>query len=57
MHGEPGAGKSTLAKAIGRETGAVVLDKDILKSRILDGEPEGASTACRKRWRRRCTGR
>ncbi|MPZ49644.1 MAG: AAA family ATPase [Dehalococcoidia bacterium] len=38
MAGESGTGKSTLAKAIGRATGAVVLDKDIIKSRILDGE-------------------
>jgi predicted kinase len=40
MTGEPGTGKSTLAKAIGRETGALVLDKDIIKSRILDGDGE-----------------
>jgi predicted kinase len=40
MTGEPGTGKSTLARAIGKETGAVVLDKDILKSRLLEGEPE-----------------
>jgi predicted kinase len=40
MTGEPGAGKSTLARAIGRETGALVLDKDIVKSRILDGDLE-----------------
>lgn len=39
MTGEPGSGKSTLAAAIGRETGAVVLDKDIVKSRLLDGDP------------------
>jgi predicted kinase len=40
MTGEPGTGKSTLARAIGRETGAVVIDKDIIKSRMLDGDPE-----------------
>jgi predicted kinase len=40
MTGESGTGKSTLAAAIGRATGAVVLDKDIVKSRLLDGEPE-----------------
>jgi predicted kinase len=40
MTGEPGTGKSTLAKAIGRETAAVVIDKDIVKSRMLDGDPE-----------------
>jgi predicted kinase len=38
--GESGTGKSTLAKAIGRETGAVVIDKDVIKSRMLDGDPE-----------------
>jgi predicted kinase len=38
MTGEPGTGKSTLARAIGRKTGALVLDKDIIKSRILDGD-------------------
>lgn len=38
LTGESGTGKSTLAKAIGRATGAVVLDKDIVKSRILDGD-------------------
>jgi predicted kinase len=38
MTGEPGAGKSTLAAAIGRETGAIVIDKDVIKSRILDGD-------------------
>lgn len=41
MTGEPGTGKSTLARAIGRETGAIVLDKDIIKSRILDGDELG----------------
>jgi predicted kinase len=40
MTGEPGSGKSTLARAIGRATGALVLDKDIVKSRMLDGDPE-----------------
>jgi predicted kinase len=36
MHGTSGAGKTTLAFAIGRETGAVVIDKDILKAGMLD---------------------
>jgi predicted kinase len=40
MTGESGSGKSTLATAIGRDTGAVVIDKDIIKSRMLEGEPE-----------------
>ena len=41
MAGEPGAGKSTLARAIGEETGAVVLDKDVIKSAALNaGAPE-----------------
>jgi predicted kinase len=38
MTGESGTGKSKLAIAIGHETGAVVVDKDIIKSRILDGD-------------------
>ncbi len=42
MTGEPGSGKSTLAKAIGQATGAIVIDKDIIKSRILDGDREVA---------------
>jgi len=37
MAGEPGTGKSTLARAIGRSTGAVVLDKDYVKAPLLDG--------------------
>jgi predicted kinase len=32
MAGEPGSGKSALARVIGRRTGAVVLDKDVLKT-------------------------
>lgn len=40
MSGCPGAGKSTVAREIGRRTGAVVLDHDILKSALLeDGVP------------------
>jgi predicted kinase len=35
MAGDPGSGKSTLAREIGKETGAVVLDKDIVKSAAL----------------------
>jgi predicted kinase len=36
MAGESGTGKSTLARAIGRRTGAVVLDKDWIKAALLD---------------------
>lgn len=36
MHGEPGSGKSTLARAIGKMLPAVVIDKDVLKSALLD---------------------
>ena len=37
MHGESGAGKSTLALAVGRATGAVVLDKDRIKGPLIEG--------------------
>ena len=42
MAGDSGTGKSTLARAIGRATGAVVLDKDVLQTALLD---DGASAA------------
>ena len=35
MHGEPGSGKSTVARAIAPRIDAVVLDKDIIKSALL----------------------
>jgi predicted kinase len=35
MAGEPGSGKSALARVVGRRTGAVVLDKDVLKTAAL----------------------
>ena len=35
MAGMPGSGKSALARVIGRRTGAVVIDKDVLKSAAL----------------------
>jgi predicted kinase len=35
MHGEPGSGKSTVARALASRIDAVVLDKDIIKSAIL----------------------
>ena len=31
MHGESGAGKSTIARGLGQQLGAVVLDKDLFK--------------------------
>jgi predicted kinase len=36
LAGHPGSGKSTLARAIGKATGALVLDKDVIKARMLD---------------------
>jgi predicted kinase len=36
MAGDSGTGKSTLALAIGEATGAVVVDKDVIKARMLD---------------------
>jgi predicted kinase len=35
MHGEPGSGKSTVARELGRRIGAIVLDKDVEKSALL----------------------
>jgi predicted kinase len=35
MHGEPGSGKSTLARALAPLIGAVVLDKDVIKSALM----------------------
>ena len=36
MAGAPGSGKSALARVIGARTGAVVLDKDVLKTAALE---------------------
>ena len=36
MAGESGTGKSTIARAVGRCTGAVVLDKDFIKAPLQD---------------------
>ncbi|MGB2694502.1 MAG: AAA family ATPase [Dehalococcoidia bacterium] len=36
MAGVPGSGKSALARLIGRCTGAVVIDKDVLNTAVLD---------------------
>lgn len=35
MHGEPGSGKSTVARAIAPHIGAVVIDKDVIKAALL----------------------
>jgi len=35
MHGAPGSGKSTLAAALGRELGAVVIDKDLIATALI----------------------
>ena len=38
MSGAPGAGKSTIAKAIAPKIGAVIIDHDITKSALLDAD-------------------
>ena len=35
MHGEPGSGKSTMARELGRALDAIVLDKDVIKAALL----------------------
>jgi predicted kinase len=35
MHGEPGSGKSTIARAVGSSLDAVVIDKDVIKAALL----------------------
>jgi predicted kinase len=40
MAGFPGAGKSTLAREIGKRTGAVIIDHDIIKTALLDASSE-----------------
>jgi predicted kinase len=35
MHGEPGSGKSTVARGLGARLGYVVLDKDVIKGALL----------------------
>jgi predicted kinase len=41
MSGFPGTGKSTLAREIGKRTGAVVIDHDVVKSALLLSLEEG----------------
>jgi predicted kinase len=41
MSGFPGAGKSTLAREIGKRTGAVVIDHDVVKSALLHAIDDG----------------
>ena len=46
MHGEPGSGKSTVAKALASRIDAIVLDKDIIKSALLrTGAPEALAAS------------
>jgi predicted kinase len=48
MHGEPGSGKSTIARELGCALPAVVIDKDVIKAALLRsgiGESEAASAA------------
>ncbi len=45
MHGEPGSGKSTVARAIAPHIGAVVLDKDVIKAALLRSGIEEAAAA------------
>ena len=40
MAGAPGSGKSALARLIGKRTGAVVIDKDVLKTAALEAGAE-----------------
>ncbi len=45
MAGLPGSGKSALARLIGRCTGAVVIDKDVLKTAALEAGAEESVAA------------
>ena len=45
MAGPPGSGKSALARTIGRCTGAVVLDKDVIKTAALAAGAEESLAA------------
>jgi predicted kinase len=46
LAGAPGSGKSALARLIGRTTGAVVIDKDVLKSAALEAGADEALAGC-----------
>ncbi len=43
MSGVPGAGKTTLARALAQRIGAVVIDHDVTKSALLEGNVPAAS--------------
>ncbi len=45
MHGEPGSGKSTVARALAPRIGAVVLDKDVIKAALLRAGIQEAQAA------------
>ncbi len=45
MAGLPGSGKSALARLIGRRAGAVVIDKDVLKTAVLEAGIEDDAAA------------
>lgn len=45
MAGHPGSGKSTVAHALGRRLGWPVLDKDTIKSTLMDASPPGIDLA------------
>ena len=45
MHGEPGSGKSTVARALAPRIGAVVLDKDVIKAALLGARIDQAPAA------------
>ena len=45
MHGEPGSGKSTVARALAPRVGAVVLDKDVIKAALLRAGIDEAGAA------------
>ena len=46
MHGEPGSGKSTIARELGRALNFIVLDKDVIKAALLrSGIAESAAAS------------
>lgn len=45
MHGDPGSGKSTIARALASRIDAIVLDKDIIKSALLRAGVDEARAA------------